>query len=232
MRMLWQQEACAFRAPGQESRLQQKHVSSCRVRMAAAARGEFIFRNEDVWFFPRLAGGTGLQPMLAAADAALADQLARQAACLASLRTHVLHTAAAEAPGRVRPAAVAAVYRQNSCSLLAGCPTTNLGLRTHRRPVAAGTSTEGDTERKGMPLYAAAAARRAQHCVRTLTLLPASGQQPAAHLPIDVSSAAGLAGVWRWRGSGGGGVPAAQRGRCRGAAAAVRGRCPVWRSAA
>ena len=170
--------------------------------------------------------------MLAAADAALADQLARQAACLASLRTHVLDTAAAEAPGRVRPAAVAAIYRQNSRSLLASCPTTSLGLRTFRRPVAAGTSTEGDMELKGMPLHAAAAAWRAQHCGRTPTLLPASSQHPAARLPINVSSVAGLAGVWRRRGSGGGGGPAAQRGGCRGAAAAVRGRCPVWRSAA
>lgn len=51
------------------------------------------------------AGGTGLQPMLAAADAALTDQLARQAACLAALRSHVLHAATAEASGRVRLAA-------------------------------------------------------------------------------------------------------------------------------
>jgi hypothetical protein len=42
--------------------------------------------------------------MLAAADAALTDQLARQAACLAALGSHVLHAAtASDAPGRVRP---------------------------------------------------------------------------------------------------------------------------------
>lgn len=42
------------------------------------------------------AGGTGLQALLAAADTALSDHVARQAGCLAALRERVL--AAAQRP--------------------------------------------------------------------------------------------------------------------------------------
>lgn len=64
-------------------------------------------------------GGTGLQALLAAADAALADHAARQAACLAALRSHVLDSAQAQSTARVR--------NQTEQSVMRWCRLSALG---------------------------------------------------------------------------------------------------------
>lgn len=75
-------------------------------------------------------GGTGLQALLAAADSALSDHVARQAACLAGLRERVL--AAAQRPDA---AAGVSAFISSLDLLHIACMSSNAG------PVAGGART-------------------------------------------------------------------------------------------
>lgn len=68
----------------------------------------------------------------------------------------------------------------------------------------------------------------AQLTGRQAMLVPGN-QRSESYILVDVCRVAAVAGVRGRRGGGGGRGPAAQRGGRRGAAAAVRGRCTLWR---